>query len=347
MRVLMVSTWETACGIAEFGKYLVESVKAADPSITLLPSAEMLDPGYWGRYESARHDEGHGDTAPIDLIHLNYHAALHSRWTPEWVRRYREAGIPVLVTYHDSGVPNSDQCKAIHAAANCTIVHEPVEDLPGVVYLRQGVPAAQPRYGYESFLQPILGTVGFPFPWKQYELLAEATERAGWALMLLTPQATPEQVIAWRTINPDTVVATEFLPAASVIARLSCCDATAFLYAGCGTGTSGAVRQGIAARKPVLVNSCRQFRDLDLDPLGHRVLHHVDGGAKELAEFLTGLSITGRPDPGIVALAHQDNWGRIGATYARLYHEVVAAGPGATVTGQAPQGVSEHLILRE
>ena len=73
---------------------LKEAVEAADSSIVITPNTALLDPGAdWGGIP--------------DVLHLNYQAALHSRWQPETIQRAKALGCKVLVTYHDSGVPNS------------------------------------------------------------------------------------------------------------------------------------------------------------------------------------------------------------------------------------------------
>jgi hypothetical protein len=241
------------------------------------------------------------------------------------------------VTYHDTGVPNSDQCLALYQVANRFIVHEPAEDLPGARYLRQGVPAGQnlettqwlALRGLRAYDdQPILGTVGFPFPWKNYDLLVDATAAAGWGLLLLAPGTHQSQIDTWTARNPSTLVIPEFIPAEAVVAYLAGCDATAFLYSCANTGTSGAIRQGIAARKPVLAAAgCRQFRDLQLDPLGTAVIRWLEELSVEgVATALTQVPIS-RVDPGMVRLAARDSWLQLGAVYAQIIREVVGAGP--------------------
>lgn len=331
LRVLLVTTWGTACGIAEHAKYLVEAVQGVDPAINFTPSQEALDPRQVLNHAA---EYGYPD---YDLVVLNYHAALHSRWRPEEIRELQEHGVPVLVTYHDTGVPNSDQCKDVQETANATVIHEPAEDLPGAIYWRQGVPAARGPWVWGDDLkayhqQPILGTVGFPFPWKNYDLLAAASAAAGWALLLLAPGATESQIAAWRLLNPAMLVMADFVPAEAVVAYLGGCDATAFIYACCNTGTSGAIRQGIAARQPVLANrDCRQFRDLDLDTLGRSAIvwtpPTLDGIVTQLARLPLG-----RVSAASVALAAQDSWVGLGRKYAALYREVVKVGAGGRVT---------------
>jgi glycosyltransferase involved in cell wall biosynthesis len=330
MRVRLVTPWGTACGIAEHSKMLRDAVEAADPSITFWIDTDLHPDALWRAPE-----------AP-DVVLLNYHAGLHSQWTPAHVKEVRKARIPVVVIYHDTGVPNSEQCHRLFEATThypqlapgAFIIHEPAEDLPGAVYLRQGVPArpfpapATPwldefRSIYYASGRPILGTVGFPFPWKNYDLLVDATALAGWALLLLAPGATEAQIAAWQGRNPAMLVVADFIPADAVVAYLGGCDATAFLYACANTGTSGAIRQGIAARKPVLATSgCRQFRDLEGDRIGARALTWLSDLSVEGVAAALESVVLQRVDPAVVRLAERDSWRRRGQELAELLRGV-------------------------
>lgn len=330
LNVLLVTTWNSACGIAEHSSMLKEAVEAADSEIEIIPSSEALDPSTL---------LGAVPFAPI--VHLNYQASLHSRWSHDWVQRIQEAGKKVVVTFHDTGVPNSDLCKSLHDVADAFIVHEPADDLPNAIYWRQGVPFFRGG-GYQyctrngerepgpfNFLaytgQPILGTVGFPFPWKNYDKLAEVTSAAGWALLLLAPTATEDQVKLWKQLNPWCWVETQFRSRDEVLERLGGCDATAFCYVCHNTGTSAAIRQGIAVRKPlVALSTCRQFRDLWLDPLGRQVISWQET-FEEVQSWLRSVPIQ-RVDPGIAALAEQDSWTHLGQYYSALYRRLVSHG---------------------
>lgn len=331
--VLLVTTWGTACGIAEHSALLKEAVEAADPEIQLYPSDVALDP----THPFLRWDP---PARVPDIVHLNYHAALHSRWTPGYIESVRKRA-KVLVTYHDTGLPNSDQAKGICAAADAFVVHEPYMDLPGNGhYWRQGVPGWSGGFQFDPRgplgYRPVVGTVGFPFPWKNYDLLCEAAARADWGVLLIAPQATEAQIARWQALNPALLVLADFLPRGTVAAWLAGCDATAFLYSCANTGTSGAIRQGIAARKPVLaLSSCRQFRDLEGDRSGipgctegsyihaERAITWIyDGSVGGVAQALSQVRLQ-RVDPGIVALAHRDSWASLGARYAALYRSLL------------------------
>ncbi len=323
MRVTLVTTWQIACGIAEHAFYLKEAIEQADPSIQievetdLHPDAVLTRPG----------------ARTCDWVWLNYHAALHSQWTPEHVRAVQAVKVgtktKVGITYHDTGVPNSAQCKALHAVADCFVIHEPAEDLPGAVYLRQGIPAPAPAPWYATkgdgrslhrWFRPTVGTIGFPFGWKNYDLLAEASALAGWGLLLLAPNCTVEQQLRWHALNPDCRVISEFTQRDEALALLSGCDATAFLYANANTGTSAAIRLGVAARKPVLATSegiCRQFRDLYQDPVGACAITWIHG-VLDVETVAGQLAWVESCNHRVVRLAHQDSWASVGQRYACL-----------------------------
>ena len=315
MKVKIVTTWGASCGISEHSHYLVEAVQAADASIIHEPVTDLHPRAI---LESS---------SPCDLLVLNYQAALHSQWTPESIRQVRDRGTPVLCVYHDSGVPNSAQCLEVCAAADAVVIHEPCDDLPQAHYWRMGVPDWQYLLLFDRALdswcgrRPVLGSIGFPFGWKCYDELARITGKIGWALLLIAPGATAAQIEQWRASNPHLLVHCTFVPRAEALSLLASCDATAFTYVCHNTGQSGAILQGIAARKPVIaLSTCRQMRALYADPLGREAIRWCST-FEEVAFALRTCSIE-RCDPGIVALAEQESWQQLGKKYAALYAEV-------------------------
>lgn len=334
--VLLVTSWGVACGIAEHAAMLKDAVETQSALRLCIPSGSGFQPVH----PKVIDDNWEG----WPIIHLNYHAALHSAWTPEWVAHFEvKRNARVIVTYHDTGVPNSEQCQRLYDVASEFIVHEPAEDLGlSAHYWRMGVsePASPLLFGtrepYEAnghfpdsvcfkrySVQPVLGTIGFPFPWKNYDSLAQVTRDLGWALLLIAPQATDAQIATWRMTNPDTHVRTEFLPRQTALSLLSGCDATAFTYVCHNTGQSGALLQGIAARKPVIaLKTCRQFRALYEDPLGRSTIKWAETFL-DVAAHLRHVKIQ-RIDPGILALAEQESWAGVGLKHIQLYQELLA-----------------------
>lgn len=348
MRVLLVSSWDVPCGIAEHSQLLIQAVLQADRTIELIPAAEALDPAW------VLHELSHPKCA-IDLIHLNHHDGLHSRWTAGHVEEIvTQSLVPVLVTYHDTTQDPSPTSKLAQLAlvASSVVVHEPLSVHSGIkaIYWRQGVPApsvrpaiydplplafqwrdgegviyAEPWKAYPQ--QPVLGSVGFNFPWKNFDALAKITGEEGWALVLLSHNATDADETRWRSLNSSILVVRKFLPQDVVINYLAGCDATAFMYECANTGTSGAIRQGIAARKPVIaLQSCRQFRDLFLLDVDRPVWDRSIIWTRDWAGLRHHL---GEIQPHHYyapthRLAHQDSWKKVGENYAQLYHMLAA-----------------------
>lgn len=173
--------------------------------------------------------------------------------------------------------------------------------------------------------QPVLGTVGFNFPWKNFDRLCELTASLGWAIVILSNNATQEDVDRWWTMNPHSHIVTGRLEERTIVSYLAACDATAFPYECSNTGTSGAIRLGIAARKPVLAfRDCRQFRDLyaayprdlawvkDWPDLEGMLDRHMGAGS-------------GVPwqEPRVASMARKDSWSNVAKVYHALYRQVL------------------------
>lgn len=360
LRVLLVTSWNTPCGIADHSAQLKAAVEAADPLIEVEPSAAALDPGQGGLLLST--------TTPT-IVHLNHHDALHSRWTPAHVRMVREQiKAPVVVTYHDTRgtLAQTPKLAALVDVASAVVVHEPVSGLTedGILlgtsaapyrglayYWRQGVPApavspacyayaeqgAQVWFDGESEFpnairrcqyplwkafpqQPVLGTAGFNFPWKNFDRLAQVTGEEGWAFLLCCNNATDEDEARWKVLNHATLVVRGFLPTPTIVNYLAGCDATAWMYECANTGTSGAIRLGIAARKPVIaLQTCRQFRDLYNQSPGSGLtwVESWKSFRDELAHVYPGAW-----KPYVSLLARLDSWTTLGRKYATLYRSL-------------------------
>ena len=317
MNVLLITPWGDHCGIAEHSAQLVEATRAADSDLVY-----EIDPDLHPSHVLCR---------PLDgfpkLIVLNYHAALLSQWHASHIKDAQAMGAKVLVIYHDTGIPNTDQCKRLWEVADAFIVHEPgMDDLPGAIYWRMGVPAYSGKTAYYSpmmFARPTLGTIGHNFGWKNWPELAKITRAVGWGFLILTPEMSEADEQALQAINPWLDVR-RALPNDEAIETLHACDATAFVNVCANAGQSAAILMGIAARKPVIaLSSCRQYRALHDDPVGQRTIRWAST-FEDVQDFLRYGYFAGRFDTGIVALAEQESWEHLGRKYADLYRELGA-----------------------
>ncbi len=358
MRVALVSS-DGRCGIAEHSNLLVQSVRDADPGIEFVRDAAWLDPLAM--------------PMPLDyadVLHLNFHRGLHSRWTPDVVARVARK---TVITFHDTYETQPDSLPwDLLDVCDALVVHEPC-DLSSplkqtkkqvvlsngsmgatleqwqpdaeqaaraakVHYWRQGVPEphhlhnqkARDRLSRESFCRPIVGTCGFAFPWKGFELLCDAAAQVGWGVLICSHNATDAQCLDWEARNPWVEVDRSYLSTPDLVARLGTCDATAFLYQCMNSGTSGAIRVGIAAGKPVLAaGGCRQFRDLV--EMGGNPNEPSTGilwtppTVRDVGNALIAAGrYCGRFDPMIVNLRERDSWRHLGQKYAALYRSLVS-----------------------
>lgn len=320
LRVLLVTSWNIPCGIAEHSAQLKAAVEAADPGIEILPDSTVLG-------TPITRVKG------VDLVHLNHHDALHHAWTADHVRALTQH-VPVLVTYHDTfgEIAPADmtdgrlaRCQAFYEAATAFVVHEPCKGLDRARVWRQGVPAAQMPYidwGTQPWpMQPVLGTIGFPAPHKNFPGIARGAQQAGWGCLIISPAMPQGMQDEVRAAHPYAVIRTDYPSSAQIVQLLTGCAATCFFYTSAYAGTSAAVRWGIAARRPVLLNQQRQVRDLQLAWLP--AFHWIPDLEESLAATLQFLPITGHPYAPMVRVADTDSWERLGHRYAALYRELV------------------------
>mgnify|MGYP001588834229 CR=1 FL=1 len=326
LKVLLVTTWGTACGIASHSAQLKQAVETADPQITIIPSVDALDPMHH-EVRSLIHDAA---VSGIDAVTLNYHLALHSRWQPDRVRELKDAGYPVVIIAHDTigELPPTPLFRELCDLAHAFIVHEPCQGLEKAIYWRMGVPEYEgpelfPLY---SRSRPVLGTLGFDFPWKNFDRLAELTASVGWGFCVVAPSLTPERTAELRSKNPWLTIHLN-LPDNTVIAALRGCDATAFCFTCANSGQSASILYGLAAHKPVIAfSTCRQMRSLwELDRWGTQRIQWCET-FEQVKDRLVYRPIQ-RLDPGIVALAEQESWARLGRKYAELYRSLVERRP--------------------
>jgi hypothetical protein len=160
--------------------------------------------------------------------------------------------------------------------------------------------------------------------------------------MLCSPNITVARGEALLALHPNGFqVQAGWMGSSNLIRTLSACDATAFLYSTGNSGTSAAIRLGIAAERPVIAaTGCRQFRDLVQDSLAARALSWVAPTVEEVARELHALSHKDYwgPKRRLVAELHmQDSWklgGRIyGQHYANLGEQVRAHRAGKVEAG--------------
>jgi hypothetical protein len=339
-RVLLATSVDPTCGIAEHSRQLMRHTP-----VSIDAYAEALDPAWTLEYLRV--------VDPPGILHLNYHRGLHSRWTGPALQAVRTQvpQLRVVVTWHDTYERHDpdDPLWQVASVADHVVVHEPCDLLelrPGrTSYWRQGVPdPASPAALRMHSLYPILGLFGHDFPWKNFEPICRIAAECGWGVCHVGPRLAPAREEALRIAADQRFETWPDQDSRTAVSVLAACDASAFLYTCANSGTSGAIRWGIAAGKPVFAQrGCRQFRDLQaldmIEPDRANPLPIPTGitwtTLETFADDLAWLGPAGTWDSRIVRLRTQESWRHLGQRYAALYQRLVDGEAEATEAADA------------
>jgi hypothetical protein len=248
MRVLLVTTWNERCGIAEYAANLVRHCKC---------EFEIVDPVTFMNFGK--------DVSSFDLVHVNHEPGLYPGMTQYHVQRFCDSK-PAMITLHatQAGYNHGAYIEAFQKI----VVHEQTQDVarwPSKwIYIPEGIPVA---VSLAPTVENTLGTCGFPFPWKGWDEVAYAAKFLNLGMIACLPESKHADALAAKrqiesVLGAKAYIVTEYLPESGVIHHLSRNLVNVFPYKGHNAGISGAVRMGLAARRPVVVSASRQFNDL-------------------------------------------------------------------------------------
>lgn len=248
MKILLVTTWNERCGIAEYAKNLVKNcdVEFSVLSPSFLPSTFISANGF---------------DPEADIVHINYEPGLFPYLTSGLLYAIAAKQRTVMTLHTSTAASNSTPLtRAFHKV----IVHERTPD--NFVHIPHGIVDYPVKKLLENEMIPYIGTFGFPFPWKGFAEVTEAAKNIGLHAKVIAAESPHWDVHTvakhLRTIDPDVAIETDYLSQGLIIEILSRCAVNVFAYQGSNSGISGAVRSGLAARRPIVLSRCRQFRDL-------------------------------------------------------------------------------------
>jgi glycosyltransferase involved in cell wall biosynthesis len=206
----------------------------------------------------------------VDLVLVNWHNA---RLTvePQHVRNWQRKGAKVVIILHNSfsGIRIGSADKDILATADAVVAHEPmVFDVAPkrFFYIKHGLPVVELYKKCED----MIGTAGFPFPWKRMELVADVAKRLGVKCLIIAPkhEETDTEMLDQieKYMAPWVTIIREWLPKEKVVQLLSRCKLNIFWFQEKSLadqlGQSGSVLMGVAAGRPMILSNYRKFRVL-------------------------------------------------------------------------------------
>lgn len=304
--VALVTTWEHACGIAEYSKNLVQNCPGFDFRIISYP------------YDAASiRQRAQG----CSLINFQYESGFLGIFSPGVMQSF---GMPAVLTLHDSFPSNNRGIYPFTNEADKVIVHEHTDD--GFVEIPQPIPQFSDQWSASSTL---VGTAGFPLSWKGFPELARAVE----LVRRETSQITAVRFLA--PVNPhcDTNVmertvrqicgAVEYdkqwNTQDELIRKLSECRVVVYPYRDGKPGISSAVRMGLASRAQIVLTRCQQFKDL----FGYEdeiEFCPIPPEPRQIADAILRVLENGKRPKWVL---DDMNWGKAGKMYADVYKEVL------------------------
>jgi hypothetical protein len=317
MKIALFTSGDERCGIAEYGKNLQNSIQQLKPDIE------------WLNYYHNNPDISSpvGRFKETDIVVINYEPGLFTWLTASTIRGWKSYGKKMVLILHTSH--EGDNRTEFTNTFDRVIVHEKTQD--GFTYIPMGITDIDFEESNKSgnicdFIRIDtirIGTAGFPFNWKGFHPLAIACQRFGFQFRCIMPESRHVDIEPMRKVileaNPSAEIITDWLPEREVIQKLHDCHVNVFAYEGGNLGISGAVRLGIAAKRPLVISKCRQFRDLIEDYSDEVIIleeYSVEGIIAAIGKAIGSKRIPDR-------IIRDMNWKVVGEKYVQVFKELV------------------------
>jgi hypothetical protein len=308
-RVAILSNLDEQCGNAQYGRIL-KSHLAQWFDVVMLNDAQWMHAG------------------KPDVVIINWHPARVSTSVAH-VKSLQNAGAKVILilqnSYHDAiDVPECDILFAIDAV----VAHEPITlRINGVlsskmVFIPHGILEVPNLHNWNGSTVPMFGTAGFQFPWKRTDVVVSAAARCGVQARIFCPPYPGfdrnREIDKWHMMYKNVHVDRNWLSEGQVIQCLSEHVLNIFWFESQGMddqwGQSGAVRLGIAAKRPTIISKHRKFRTL----MPYQDELYVAESPEEVyaaaQEIVSNPSLAKRPD----RLMKDMGWSRCAELYKGL-----------------------------
>jgi hypothetical protein len=292
LRVGILSTWNTRCGIAEYSRHLVDALRRqGDVEVTVLGSrnfgeravasyeewaAPVFDVQIWHPAHSFELDVEAILERELDVLHVQYSNLFFDRGRMvELLRRFD--GVTAL-TYHDKG-------------GALAFPHE----LPDLLYAHREDVGVGPRRLIPQGIdlrRPVVKTFGLGR--SRLDVIAAVCERGGWDFR--------------HSFGED-----RWLESEELFHWLRDCDAIVLWYdEDLRSGGSAGAPLALGTRRPVFVNDTEWFRDLPERTPNLRKLHTPAELHRALGELFAN------------PYAEQRTWDRVAAMLLADYREAAA-----------------------
>lgn len=201
----------------------------------------------------------------LKVVLINWHPARVGA-SKDFVDWWHSRGIKVVII-HQNSLEGPAPTEQVYGC-DITVVHEEMgcySFIPHGIHMVDGLPA------FEKMAAKSVGTAGFPFSWKRFDVVAEVAKRFNVKCRIMAPVYEGVDTNAFvdglrghlgelGEINRD------WTEVDDVIRFLARNTLNIFWYGtqsiGDQLGQSGSVRMGLAAKRPMIISTHRKFKTL-------------------------------------------------------------------------------------
>jgi glycosyltransferase involved in cell wall biosynthesis len=252
-KIGILTNIEESCGNAAYARHLHKNLE---------------------KYYAVRRSTNINDFDGGDVVIVNYHPAV-VHVTIDDLKNVKTKGMKSIIILQNSfeGDPKIDEGNLL-SFADAIVAHEPMES-DKIKYIPHGIVELElppiTLDDVKSKADMFIGTAGFPFAWKRFDVVAEACKKFNKPCLMVAPRSAHENTAEAITAiaghqGPLAHIHREWLAEEEVIGYLSRCVLNIFWYQSKNQddtlGQTGSARMGISAKRPMIISKHRKFRTL-------------------------------------------------------------------------------------
>lgn len=307
--VVLISNWDLQCGNAEYARDLQKELEK-EFEVQALPGN--------------MHEVRNRLASLSEIVVINWHPArVHV--TVDDVRWMKKMGKKVILILQNSfRGPVDVRAGSMLLETDVVVGHEEMEFegtgvryqyIPHGIVEVQDLPAPYPT--------PCIGTAGFPFPWKRFDVVAEAAKKFNVRCRMIAPRSDQLETDIFMEgivghLGPLANVYRSWLPSRQVVSMLAECWVNIFWFNSYSPedqlGQSGSVRLGLAAKRPTIISTHRKLKTLFQYDDELYIAGREADVYKHLEEILAEPESTKRPK----RVVEEMGWSVVGRQYREL-----------------------------
>lgn len=315
MRVGIISNWDLQCGNAADARDMQRELEREFEVVGLSPNFEFVR-------RQLEHEK-------LDVAIVNWHPARVAA-SAEDIRWLKAHGAKTILKLQNStdqytfAVQNGDilsEADVVLTHEHCTFSSEKVRE----EVIPVGIPVVKDLP--EPYPASWIGTAGFPFPWKRFDVVAEAAKKFGVRCRLIVPKSDQMDTDTFVKglaghLGELADVHTAWHSTEAVVRMLAECTVNIFWFESKQPedklGQSGSVKMGLAAGRPTVISRHRKLRTLFPYEDELYICQQEGDVYRAVEEILADPERAKKPK----RLLEELGWERVGEQYRTLVREL-------------------------